>query len=434
MKKPDMKVLVIGSGGREHSLAWKIKQSPLVEKIYSIPGNAGTARIAENINIPLDYLNSVLSFADENKIDLTVVGPEDPLANGIVDLFRANNLKIFGPAKKAAQLESSKIFALEFMKRWGIPTGEVYAVTDNFNEAHQWAEDLFYPLVIKADGLAAGKGVYICKNKGDSGRAIKELLVDQLHGVAGQRIIFQEFLEGEEASFLVLTDGNEYRVLATSQDHKRVFDGDRGDNTGGMGAYSPAPVVDRSVNRIVLEKIVEPVIYGMKDEDNLFGGVLYAGLMIKNGQPKVVEFNCRFGDPETQPILMRMQSDLVPYLLACAEGDLSPLPEINWFSNPAVCVVMASGGYPGPYDKGYVIHGLHNIKKSKVYNLEVFHAGTKKDDDGSIYTAGGRVLGVTAMGKNFANAIKRAYDAVGKINFGGAHYRKDIGYRALNRE
>ncbi len=427
--KEGLKVLVVGSGGREHALVWKIAKSPLVDKVYY----GGTGKFEKKIYMGIGAadIDNLLRLALAQEIDLTVVGPEEPLALGIVNLFQENKLRIFGPTKQAAQLESSKIFASSFMEKWGIPMAKVYAVVENLDKALNLAKILPYPLVIKADGLTAGKGVYPCFNSKDSKKAIKKLLVEKKHGTAGQKIIFQEFLEGEEASYLVMTDGYNYRVLATSQDHKRLKDKDRGPNTGGMGAYSPAPVVNAKVNQAVLSEIVEPVIRHMRHEDNPLSGVLYAGLMIKNDQPRVLEFNCRFGDPETQPILYRMEDDIVPYLWACAGAGLSGLKEISWSPEPAVCVVVASRGYPGKTDIGHKISGLDEVAGLK--DVEVFHAGTKYNFKGELINSGGRTLGVTAKGSDYADAIRRAYEAVDKISFRGMQYRTDIGYRALQR-
>jgi phosphoribosylamine---glycine ligase len=423
-----MKVLVVGGGGREHALVWKIAQSRAVKKIFCAPGNAGIARIAECLPIVAEEVSSLLTFAEKEGIDLTVVGPEAPLTLGIVDTFKARGLRIFGPSRKAAEIEGSKVLSKEIMKKYGIPSADFQAFAD-FQEAAKYIQEKNGPLVIKADGLAAGKGVILCKDAGEALAALDRIMVRKEFGAAGQRVVVEEFLQGEEASFLVFTDGKAILPLPTSQDHKAIFDGDRGPNTGGMGAYSPAPVVTEDVHRTAMETILLPTIRAMACEGREYRGVLYAGLMIKDSRLKVLEFNARFGDPETQPLLMRMKSDLVPVLEATIDGGIDRL-QVDWDPRPTVCVVMASGGYPGPYAKGKVISGLEEA--AKIPGAFVFHAGTAVKD-GQVVTTGGRVLGVTAIGSGIRGAIETAYQAVGKISWEGMQFREDIGHRALAR-
>jgi phosphoribosylamine---glycine ligase len=423
-----MKVLVIGGGGREHALVWKISQSRKVEKIFCAPGNAGIAPIAECIPIGAEDVSSLLAFAEKERIDLTVVGPEAPLTLGIVDTFTARGLRIFGPSRKAAEIEGSKVLSKEIMKKYGIPSADFQAFED-FQKAAKYIRGKNSPLVIKADGLAAGKGVILCQNAGEALAALNRIMIQKEFGAAGQRVVVEEFLQGEEASFLVFTDGEALLPLPTSQDHKAIYDGDRGPNTGGMGAYSPAPVVTEKVHRAAMETILLPTVRAMASEGRKYRGVLYAGLMIKDGQAKVLEFNARFGDPETQPLLMRMKSDLVPILEATIEGGVDRL-QVEWDPRSTVCVVMASGGYPGSYPKGKIITGLEEA--AKIPDAVVFHAGTALKE-GQVVTSGGRVLGVTAIGSGIRGAIETAYRAVGKITWEGMQYRKDIGRRALER-
>ena len=423
-----MRVLVVGSGGREHTLVWKISQSMQVEKIYCAPGNGGTAQLAENINIAADDINALADFAEQNKIDLTVAGPELPLVNGIVDEFQKRNLKIFGPSKKAAELEGSKAFSKKIMVKYGIPTAET-KIFDNAEEAIAYAKTKTN-CVVKADGLAAGKGVLICKSAADAVNAVNKVLVEKAFGSAGNRVIIEELLEGEEASFLVFSDGKTIKPMVSSQDHKRIFDGDKGLNTGGMGAYSPAPVVTAELQQEIMEKVMKPAVEGMAKEGTPYVGVLYAGIMVTEKGPKVLEFNARFGDPETQVILPRLDSDLVEIMLACADGKLAE-QEVNWKEDACTCIVIASGGYPENYEKGKEISGLEDA--AKMPGAFVFHAGTKIAD-GKTVTSGGRVLGVTALGKTINDSIEKAYAAASKISFEKMHYRKDIGYRALARE
>ena len=423
-----MKILVVGGGGREHALVWKIAQSPNVSKIYCAPGNAGISEHAAIVPVKANDLNSLLEFALKEKIDLTVVGPEDPLTQGIVDLFESKGLFIFGANRKAAEIERSKTFAKETMKKYHIPTA-FYEVFDNRNETVKYIRKLGAPIVVKADGLAAGKGVIVCKTVEEAIQSVDKIMVEKIFGEAGNRVVIEEYLVGEEASYIAFTDGKAILPMASSQDHKPIFDGDQGPNTGGMGAYSPAPVVTEEVHEKIIEKILRPIIYGMGEEGRPYKGVLYAGLMIHDGHPKALEFNARFGDPETQPVLMRMKGDIVPILEACMKGTLSQ-HRIEWDNRPSVCVVMASMGYPGDYQKGKVIGGLKEV--SQMEGVFVFHAGTALKD-GQMITNGGRVLGVTGLGEDIPRAIERTYHAVKKISWDGVHYRTDIGQKALCR-
>ena len=423
-----MKILVIGGGGREHALVWKIAQSPLVNKIYCAPGNPGTAALAENLPIGVDQLDKLLAFAYENKIDLTVVGPEQPLSLGIVDLFEAHGLKVFGPSQKAAFIEGSKAFSKDLMKKYNVPTAAYGVFTDQV-EAEAFINRTGAPIVVKADGLAAGKGVIIAQTCEEAIAAVRDMLSGNAFGAAGSRVVIEEFLTGEEASFLVITDGKNVIPLASAQDHKAIFDGDLGPNTGGMGAYSPAPVVTPAIHEKAMQLVIRPTVDGMAAEGRPYRGVLYAGLMVKDGEVKTLEFNARFGDPECQPLLMRMKSDIVPVLLAVAGGDLADAG-IEWHDKAAVCVVMASEGYPGDYRKGDVISGLDQA--AEIDDLYVFHAGTA-DKDGDCVSAGGRVLGVTALGATVKDAITSAYQGVSRIAWAGVQYRSDIGKKALER-
>jgi phosphoribosylamine--glycine ligase len=423
-----MKVLVIGGGGREHALVWKIAQSPLVEKVYCAPGNPGTADLAENLPIAVDQLDKLLAFAYENKIDLTVVGPEQPLSLGIVDLFESHGLKVFGPSQKAAFIEGSKAFSKDLMKKYKVPTA-AYGVFTDQSEAEAFIRATGAPIVVKADGLAAGKGVIIAQTCDEAVEAVRDMLSGNAFGSAGSRVVIEEFLTGEEASFLVITDGKNVIPLASAQDHKAIFDGDRGPNTGGMGAYSPAPVVTAEIHEKAMQQVIQPTVDGMAAEGRAYRGVLYAGLMVKDGQVKTLEFNARFGDPECQPLLMRMKSDIVPVLLAVANGDLGNTG-IEWHDKAAVCVVMAAEGYPGDYRKGDVIKGLD--KAAQIDDVYVFHAGTGQQD-GACVTNGGRVLGVTALGSSVQESIATAYSAVNSISWNGVQFRTDIGKKALGR-
>lgn len=422
-----MKVLVVGSGGREHALVWKISKSSLVDRIFCAPGNAGTSELAENIPISAEDITGLLRFAKDNRIDLCVVGPEAPLVAGIVDEFKKENLKIVGPTKSASALEGSKAFAKHLMEKYQIPTAR-FKTFSHVEEALAYVRDIGAPIVVKADGLAAGKGVYVCKTLEEAETAIDEIMVQKKFGRSGEKVIVEGFLSGEEASFIVFTDGKNILPMESSQDHKAVFDGDRGPNTGGMGAYSPAPVVTDKVYQKIMEKIMQPIVDGMRKENREFRGILYAGLMIKDEEPSVLEFNVRFGDPETQPLVLRMKSDIVPILLGCTNS-LEGI-KMEWDSRWAICVVMAAKGYPEKYEKGKEIFGLDKVDDPDVV---VFHAGTKRVD-GKVVTAGGRVLGVCALGKDISDAQSKVYSAVKKISWDGVHYRTDIGYRALGRE
>jgi len=423
-----MKVLVIGGGGREHALVWKISQSPRVKKIYCAPGNAGIAQLAECLSVSAEDVKGLTARAEKERVDLTVVGPEAPLTLGIVEAFKEKGMRIFGPSQRAAEIEGSKAFAKDLMKKYRIPTGDSQTFTDH-GPAVKYAKGKGAPLVVKADGLAAGKGVIICRSVDEALSALDLIMVQKAFGAAGGKVVVEEFLEGEEASFLAFTDGEAVLPLPTSQDHKAIYDKDQGPNTGGMGAYSPAPVVNKRVHREVMEKVMSPTVRGMAKEGRKYQGVLYAGLMIKEEKTKVLEFNARLGDPEAQPLLMRMKSDLVPVLEATIDGTLAQ-QKIEWEDRASVCVVIASGGYPGSYEKGKVISGLQEA--AKVRDTFVFHAGTTLKE-GKVVTNGGRVLGVTALGSGIQEAIQRAYEAVAKISWEGAYYRKDIGQKALQR-
>jgi phosphoribosylamine--glycine ligase len=421
-----MKVLVIGGGGREHALVWKISQSPRVSKIYCAPGSAAIGELAELVAIGPEQIEQLADFAARKTIDLTVVGPELPLTLGIADLFESRGLKIFGPNKAAARLEGSKVFAKEVLRMNKIPTASFATFTDAASAKAYLARQK-PPYVVKVDGLAAGKGVLICANRQDTEAAIDEILVRQVFGQAGEKVVIEEFLDGEESSFMVLTDGDHVLPLASSQDHKRAFDDDQGPNTGGMGAYSPAPVVTQAIHERILREILTPLLAGLKKNGIHYRGVIYVGLMITQDGPKVLEFNARFGDPECQPILMRLKSDLVPLLEATIDGRLDSV-QCEWYADPAVCVVLCARGYPGAYDKGKEIVGLEKLQDW--HNGFVFHAGTVKAKDRWL-TSGGRVLGVTARGSTIAAALEEAYRAVREISWEGMHYRKDIAHRAL---
>ena len=426
-----MNVLIVGGGGREHALAWKAAQSARVAKVYVAPGNAGTAREAkcENVAIAAEDVDALLHFAQQQKIDLTLIGPEAPLALGIVDRFRAAKLRCFGPTQAAAQLEGSKLYAKQFLFRHGIPTAQ-YRESNDFKTTEQLAATQRFPCVLKADGLAAGKGVVIVQNREELLQTAREFQLNQALGTAGARLVIEEFLEGEEASFIVMADGKNILPLATSQDHKRVGDGDIGPNTGGMGAYSPAPVVTEAMHARIMREVIEPTIRGMQADGIPYTGFLYAGLMIAaDGTPNVLEYNCRFGDPETQPILLRLKSDLIDLVDAALDGRLDRM-EAEWDARAALGVVMAAKGYPGAYPKGDAIAGLDAVRGD---DIKVFHAGTAMRDR-NVVTSGGRVLCVTALGATVAAAQTRAYDAVQKIRWPGAHYRNDIGHRAIARE
>ena len=423
-----MKVLVLGSGGREHALVWKLRQSSRVSQLYCVPGNGGITDDAECVAADLKSLNSITNMAARLQPDLTVVGPELPLTLGVVDEFTRRGWPAFGPTRAAAQLESSKSFAKEFLQRHHIPTAP-FAICDSMEQVRSALSHFHVPVVVKADGLAAGKGVVIAKSKEEAGSVAAEMLSGEMLGEAGTRVVLEEFLTGDELSFLVFSDGERVAPLVAAQDHKRLSDGDTGPNTGGMGAYSTADIVDEQMRDWLVHHIARPVVAGMKAEGAEFKGVLYCGLMMTARGPMVLEFNCRFGDPETQPILIRMESDLMEALEASIEGRLSE-GDFKWSPDASVCVVMSSGGYPGTYEMGKRIDGLEEA--GAIEGVKVFHAGTSKRD-GAYYTAGGRVLGLTARARDLHTAVERAYAACAKIHFDGAHYRKDIAARALKR-
>ena len=418
-----MRVLILGSGGREHALAWKIAQSPKVNKIYCAPGNAGTASVAENIDISPDNIQALLNFALIKGIGLTVVGPEQPLVKGIADSFEESGLRVFGPSQRAAEIEGSKVFCKDLMKKYGIPTARY----ESFNSLDQvklfTKED--EPVVVKASGLASGKGVVLCRNGKEARSAIQSIMQGKVFGNAGDQVVIEEFLTGQEVSLLAFTDGKTILPLESAQDHKAAFDDDKGPNTGGMGAYSPAPIFTDELKKKVVDDIMIPTIRAMAKEGRYYRGILYAGLMLTESGPKVLEFNARFGDPETQPIMMRIKNDIVPIFEACIDGTLAT-QTLQWKPESTVCVVMAAKGYPGSYEKGNEITGL-NLNENQ--QAMVFHAGTKLDN-GKVLTNGGRVLGVTALGLNINQAIKNAYSVVDKIKWDGIHFRKDIGSKA----
>jgi phosphoribosylamine--glycine ligase len=425
-----MKVLVIGSGGREHALVWKIKLSPKVEKVYCAPGNAGIGTIAECVAIKVDDFRALADFVKQNGIDLTVVGPEVPLCAGIVDFFRAENLTIFGPDSNAARLEGSKSFAKDLLKKYNIATAEYHTFTSLAKAKKfldRWPEDK--PLVVKADGLAAGKGVIICRNPGEARAAVSQIIEKKTFGAAGKEVVVEEFLTGEEVSIQIFLDGTSYSIMAAAQDHKRAFDNDEGPNTGGMGTYAPAPIFSDALRDTVEKTILTPLIAGLRQEGIDYRGVLYLGLMVVKGVPYVLEFNCRFGDPETQVVLPLLKSDLVEIMENVVAGTLDKIT-VEWYNKAAVCVVLASKGYPGDYEKGKPITGIDEAEKKG--NVVVFHAGTA-EKDGTFLTAGGRVLGVMGIAATIRDAIKAAYAGVENIRFDGMHYRKDIAKRALNR-
>jgi phosphoribosylamine--glycine ligase len=425
-----MKVLIIGSGGREHALAWKVAQDPRVEKVFVAPGNAGTATEAkcENVAIDVNALEQLADFAEQN-VQLTIVGPEAPLVAGVVDLFRSRNLDCFGPTKGAAQLEGSKAFTKDFLARHKIPTADYQNFTE-IEPALAYLQEKGAPIVIKADGLAAGKGVIVAMTLQEAEDAVRDMLAGNAFGDAGSRVVIEEFLDGEEASFIVMVDGHNVLPMATSQDHKRVGDADTGPNTGGMGAYSPAPVVTADVHQRVMDQVIWPTVRGMAEEGNVYTGFLYAGLMIdKAGNPKVIEFNCRFGDPETQPVMLRLESSLV-LLIEAAFAEALDKVEAQWDPRPSLGVVLAAGGYPGDYGKGDAISGLDAAAKLEG---KVFHAGTTLKD-GQVVTAGGRVLCATALGQTVEAAQQQAYRLAEQVKWDGSFYRTDIGYRAIARE
>ncbi len=424
-----MRILVIGSGGREHALVWKLSQSPKVSEIFCAPGNGGISSIAAVVDTAVTDAPGLLAFARKERIDLAVVGPEAALAAGVVDVFEAAGVPIFGPCQAASRIETSKVFSKRLMEKYGIPTA-AFKVFTSYEAVHAHIKNLSPPYVIKADGICAGKGAYVIDSAEEAEKALKELFIDRIHGEAGDRVIVEGFLPGIEASYLALCDGTSVVALPPSQDHKALMDGDKGPNTGGMGAYTPVPFVSADLAARIDTSVMKKTVDGLKAEGIPYKGVLYAGLMLGDGKPGVLEFNARFGDPETQPILFRMESDLLPVVAACAEGDLTKAAPMTWKKGVAVCVVMASGGYPEKPEKGKLINGLADVDGQK--DVFVFHAGTtRKGND--YYTSGGRVLGVTALGDNYADAIDRAYGAVSCIRFEGMQYRKDIGKKALGK-
>ncbi len=421
-----MKVLVVGSGGREHALCWKIRQSPLVKTLYCAPGNPGISKHAECVDIKVSDIEGLLRFARAEEIGLTVVGPEFPLSLGIADRFAEEGLSIFGPTRAASEIETSKVFSKNLMRKYGIPTAFFSAFAD-FEEAVEWVKEVKPPLVIKADGLASGKGVFICRTETEAVEVLDDIMRRKIFGDSGDRVVIEEFLSGEEASFFALSDGTNVLPLESCQDHKALLDGDQGPNTGGMGAYSPAPVITPELTQEIMRLIIIPTVKALKEEGREYKGVLYAGLMIEGGQARVLEYNCRFGDPETQPLMMRMNSDIVPVLSAVAGKGLSR-EKVEWKDAASVCVVLASKGYPGDYKRGAPITGLDIVEGME--NVVAFHSGTSAGN-GGIVTDGGRVLGITALGGTIPEAINLAYQAVGKVNCDSLCYRTDIGKKAL---
>ncbi len=423
-----MNVLIIGSGGREHALTYKLKQSKEIKKLFTASGNAGTQKLSQNVDIPPENIPEIKKFCIEKKIDLVVVGPENPLALGIVDSLTKRGIKTFGPNKKATTVESSKVFANEFMQRHNIPTADFY-IFDELQTTKTFIQKHGLPIVIKADGLCAGKGVFVVDNNDELNKALNDIFINKRFGSAGEKVVVEEKLIGEEISFFAISDGENVLPLISAQDHKPIFDGDKGPNTGGMGAYTPAPLVNEILYKKIMERIIYPTVKGLREEGREYKGILYAGLMIKDDEPYVLEFNCRFGDPEMQPMAMLMESDLLPALTSSIEGNINKI-KIKWKKGYSICVILASGGYPGKYEKEKIIEGLEDVEKMK--DVYVFHAGTKIKE-GKIVTNGGRVLGVTSYAENFVTAQEKAYEAVEKIYFEGMHYRKDIGNKALRR-
>ena len=424
-----MRVLIVGGGGREHALAWKLAGSPMLEKLFCTPGNPGTARVAENVALEVEDLEGITGWAVREKIDLVVIGPEAPLVLGLADSLRLQGIKVFGPGKDGAQLEGSKVWAKRKMKKWGIPTAE-FAVFDDFDEArHHLSRFYGGPVVIKADGLAAGKGVIVASGPAEAEQALYDILIEKTFGDAGDRVIIEQCLSGEEVSVLAICDGKDLIILPSAQDHKAIGEKDSGPNTGGMGAYSPAPIYTEDLAHKTREEVFLPLLKGFRDEQIDFRGVLYAGLMISEDSFNVLEFNVRFGDPETQAIIPRLKSDLLPILSEAADGHFKE-PAVEWLADPAVCVVMASKGYPGRYEKGFPISGIDQAEESGGGKVAIFQAGTATKND-KVITAGGRVLGVTAWDRDLAGAVKKAYGAVDTIKFDGAYYRRDIAHRAL---
>ncbi len=421
-----MKILVIGGGGREHAIAWKIKKSRWVSKVYCAPGNGGIDSVAQCVPIKADDIPALLDFAVENEIDLSIVGPEAPLADGIVDQFEAKGLKVFGPSKAAARLESSKVFAKMIMDKYNIPTA-AYRSFDSPKDAKKYIRETGGPMVVKVDGLAAGKGAFPCEDELEALNAV-ETIASGVFKSAGLKILIEEYLVGEEASILAFSDGKNVIPLESAQDHKRAYDGDLGPNTGGMGAYSPAPVITEDLSSRIYDEILVPTVRAMEAEGCPYKGILYAGLMITEEGPKVIEFNCRFGDPEAQAVIPRLATDFLKPILACCDGTLDKV-KLRWSRNKCVCVVLASGGYPGPYEKGHVIEGLDKLERME--NMIAFHAGTKINDNGEVVSSGGRVLGITSTGSTIRETIKNTYKGVKKVSFQDSFHRKDIGKKAL---
>ncbi|MEM7008807.1 MAG: phosphoribosylamine--glycine ligase [Thermodesulfobacteriota bacterium] len=421
-----MKVLVVGGGGREHALCWKISKSPLVTAVYCAPGNIGISKNSTCVDIKVTDIESLVRFAKAEEIDLTIVGPEIPLSLGIVDRFQEEGLCIFGPTQAAAEIESSKAYSKNLMKKYNIPTAFFSTFTD-YNEAVEWVKEVKPPLVVKADGLAAGKGVIICHTEDEAIRVLDDIMNSKIFGDSGNQVVIEEFLEGEEVSFIAFTDGENVVPLESSQDHKPLLDDDEGPNTGGMGAYSPAPIVTTQMHAAIMNQVMIPTVQAMKEEGRLYKGILYAGLMIKDNDIKVLEFNCRFGDPEAQPLLMRMESDIIPLIYEISKGGVAK-EEIRWYDDASVCVVMASKGYPGDYKKGFQIHRIDEV--NSMDGVLVFHSGTAGQDD-NIVANGGRVLGVTALGGSIPDAINSVYKAVNHIDNDSLYFRTDIGKKAL---
>lgn len=421
-----MKVLVVGGGGREHALCWKISKSPIVKALFCAPGNVGISKHATSVDIKVTDIESMVRFARAQEIDLTVVGPEIPLSLGIVDRFQEENLNIFGPNKAAAEIESSKVYSKNLMKKYDIPTA-FFSTFYDYGDAVNWVKEVKPPLVIKADGLAAGKGVIICHTEDESIDALDGIMRSKIFGDSGNRVVIEEFLQGEEVSFIAFTDGENVLPLASSQDHKALLDGDKGPNTGGMGAYSPAPIVTSELHGAIMNQVMIPTVRALKEEGRVYKGILYAGLMIEGTDIKVLEFNCRFGDPEAQPLLMRMRSDIVPIMRAISRGGVAE-GEFQWYDQASVCVVMASKGYPGDYKKGFQIDRIDDV--NNMDGVIVFHSGTSRDGS-NIVANGGRVLGVTALGDNIPDAISTAYNAVNHIDCESLYFRTDIGKKAL---
>jgi phosphoribosylamine---glycine ligase len=423
-----MKVLVLGSGGREHALVWKLSQSKDVSKIYAIPGNGGISDMAECVEINTGKIENLIEFAQNKDIDLVVVGSETFLAQGIVDVFEEKGIPIFGPRKRGALIEASKIFSKELMDQYKVPTAP-FKTFSKYESAQAYLDTIQPPLVIKADGLCAGKGAYVIKEMAEAAKVLKDLMVNAIYGEAGEKVVIEEFLSGVEASYLAFTDGKSILPLSAAQDHKPLLDDDKGPNTGGMGAYTPIPFIPNLLEEEIKETVMMRTIKAMREKGIIYKGVLYGGLMLSNGRPYVIEFNSRLGDPETQPILFNMKSDLLPILTACVDEKLNTIKKIDWKDGVSTCVVIASRGYPEKPEKGKIIKGLEQLKDKE--DVMVFHAGTKKVD-GNYYTSGGRVLCVTASGKTYQDSIDKAYDAVSKIEFDGMYFRKDIGKKALN--